>query len=292
MKYCEHCKTNYPDTVNFCTICGKMLVPAPEVVQDGNGGSVQPPRKKGRSILKVFLITLAVLVIGFFMLVNHLSNAATYLRVEPNVLVADKSGGEIVVDIDYDGYIWAINHVPDWIEVEEYEQSFKVKAGANHTGYSREGSITVQSGDFLAQVVIEQKAYATYIKASKTSIRFDEDGGSETVTISTDGCGYEIEHSDFLSVTSDDDKIEIEADSNSDEYRNGYVTLSEDNVRTRISIIQGGDCNNCHGSGSRTCYYCNGMGGWYNFTSYASCWNCGGTGTIECAMCSGSGKRK
>lgn len=95
------------------------------------------------------MITLIVIVIGFVVLLNYIMNAATYLRVEPNMLVADKNGGETVVDVDYDGYVWVINHIPDWIEVEEYEQSFNIKAEENLTGHNREGSITVQSGDFL-----------------------------------------------------------------------------------------------------------------------------------------------
>ena len=187
MKRCENCKTTFSDSVNFCTECGQTLVYVSDSSQYESGDNHQTPkRKKKRSIWKILLITLLVLVIGFIALVNYVMNAATYLRVEPNMLVADKNGGETVVDIDYDGYVWVINHIPDWIEVEEYEESFSVKAESNLTGHNREGSITVQSGDFLAQVVIQQKGQATYIKASKTSLHFDEDGGKETITIDTD----------------------------------------------------------------------------------------------------------
>lgn len=240
MKRCENCKITFSDSVNFCTECGQTLVYVPDTLPyDSEENRQKPKRKKKRSIWKVILITLIVIVIGFVVLLNYIMNAATYLRVEPNMLVADKNGGETVVDVDYDGYVWVINHIPDWIEVEEYEQSFNIKAEENLTGHNREGSITVQSGDFLAQVVILQKGQATYIKTSKTSLHFDEDGGRETITVDTDGCDYTVEYSDFLSVSTNDDEIKIKAYSNSDEYRSGYVTISEDNIRTLHTYYSG-----------------------------------------------------
>lgn len=290
MKRCENCKTTFSDSVNFCTECGQTLVYVSDSTQHESEDDIQKlKRKKKKSIWKVILITITIIIIGFIGIINHIINAATYLRVEPDILVADKSGGETVVDIDYDGYVWVINHIPDWIEVEEYEESFSVKANENFTGQNRDGSITVQSGDFLAQVVIQQKGQATYIKASKTSIHFDEDGGRETVTIDTDGCNYTVEYPDFLSVSTDDDEIKIKAYGNSDEYRSGYVTISEDNVRTRIHITQGGTCNNCHGSGYNTCPQCKGI---YFWGSQYQCWWCGGSGSVECGSCHGTGDRE
>lgn len=288
MKRCENCKTTFSDSVNFCTECGQTLVYVSDSTQHESEDDIPKlKRKKKKSIWKVILITITIIIIGFIGIINHIINAATYLRVEPDILVADKSGGETIVDIDYDGYIWVINHIPDWIEVEEYEQSFSVKVESNLTGQNRDGSITVQSGDFLAQVVIQQKGQATYIKASKTSIHFDEDGGRETVTIDTDGCNYTVEYPDFLSVSTDDDEIKIKAYGNSDEYRSGYVTISEENVRTRIHITQGGVCNVCHGDGSSTCSQCLGMRLWG-----ISCWMCGGSGSITCSSCQGTGNRE
>lgn len=293
MKRCENCKITFSDSVNFCTECGQTLVYVPDTLPyNPEENRQKPKRKKKRSIWKVILITLIVIVIGFVVLLNYIMNAATYLRVEPNMLVADKNGGETVVDVDYDGYVWVINHIPDWIEVEEYEQSFNIKAEENLTGHNREGSITVQSGDFLAQVVILQKGQATYIKTSKTSLHFDEDGGRETITVDTDGCDYTVEYSDFLSVSTNDDEIKIKAYSNSDEYRSGYVTISEDNIRTRIHITQGGTCNNCHGSGSVSCTQCMGQGGWGYGMFYSQCWLCLGSGSLQCGTCYGTGERE
>ncbi len=233
-----------------------------------------------------------VLAVGFFALLNYLMNAATYLRLEPNQLIGTKQGGEEVVDVDYDGYIWVINHVPDWVEIEEYEQSFQVKVGPNLTGSNREGSITVQSGDLIALVMIQQKATAAYIRVSENSIHFSKTGGTETVLIDTDGCDYTVEYPDFVSITTSKDNIGIKAYSNSNEYRSGYVILKEDNVRTRIHITQGGTCNNCHGSGNVSCAQCMGQGGWGYGMFYSQCWFCGGDGKIQCGTCDGTGERE
>lgn len=293
MKYCENCKKTYSDSVNFCTECGRALVHAPETNQ--HSVETNPPRKKSgkkRSIWRYILITIVILLVGFFALANYVINAATYLQVEPDTLIADKCGGETVVDIDYDGFVWTINHAPDWVEVEEFKQSFSVKVSSNLTGYNREGSITVQSGDFLAKVIIQQMGQATYIKASQTSLHFDADGGLETIGIDTDGCNYTVEYPDFLSVTTGDDNIEIGAYSNTDEYRSGYVTILEDNVRVNIYVTQGGACNVCHGSGSVSCYQCGGQGGWGYGIYYSQCWLCNGTGTLQCSSCHGTGERE
>lgn len=293
MKRCENCKTTFSDSVNFCTECGQTLVNVPDSAQyESEGSTTEPKKKKKRSIWKALLITIIVLIIGFIALINHLMNAATYLRVEPNILVADKSGGEKIVDIDYDGYIWVINHIPDWIEVEEYEQSFNVKVYENLTGYTREGSITIQSGDLLAQVIIQQNGQATYISPSTDSIHFSIDGGSETVSIDTDGCNYIVEYPDFLSVQTKNYDITIKANYNSEEYRSGYITIKEDNVSSKIHVSQGGICNNCHGSGRISCNQCFGQGGWSFGMFYSQCWACGGTGSYKCGMCNGTGERE
>lgn len=293
MKRCENCKTTFSDSVNFCTECGQTLVYVSDSSQYESGDNPpKPKRKTKRSIWKILLITLLVLVIGFIALLNYVMNAATYLRVEPNMLVADKNGGESVVDIDYDGYVWVINHIPDWIEVEEYEQSFSVKADENLTGRNREGSITIQSGKLLAQVVIQQNGKATYIRPSESSLHFDEDGGSEYVSIDTDGCNYTIESPDYISVIKDNAGIKIKAYDNSGEYRTGYIILKEDMVNTRIHVVQGGTCNNCHGSGSVTCMTCSGTGGYGFGLYYSQCFMCGGRGSFQCGVCGGSGERE
>lgn len=67
-----------------------------------------------------------------------------------------KAGGECKVDVDYDGYVWTINHKPDWVNIDERDEYFNITVMPNTTGQDRQGTITVQSGKRLAQVAIGQ----------------------------------------------------------------------------------------------------------------------------------------
>ena len=233
---------------------------------------------------------LAVAFVGF---IHYINNAATYLRVEPNQLVASKGGGKIKVDVDYDGYVWTINHAPDWIDVDENENSFEVAAEKNQTGTRREGTITVQSGKLLAQVAIVQSGVATVVRGSKSNLKFGKSGGRQTVGIETDGCELSAESSDFIQTSfSDDGDLIVSVGSNSDEYRTGQVRVYEDNQSWIISVEQGGKCNSCHGAGKISCSWCSGMGtvGYGMFAS--TCMSCGGNGSYQCGTCHGTGERE
>ncbi|OUN73624.1 BACON domain-containing carbohydrate-binding protein [Barnesiella sp. An55] len=296
MKYCKHCAKDYPDSMNFCTECGAALERKEAEVPPVNvaGGNAPVRRvKKRRPVWKVVLIVLAALVGGFFILLNYLNNVATYLRMEPDHLIAPKVGGSTTVDIDYDGYIWHINHVPDWVDVVEDEDKIGVEVRKNTTGVPREGSITVQSGKCLAQVIITQAGVASYISPSQRVIHFDKGGGSRDVSIDTDGGDYQIDRPDFVSVSEDDDsEISIRTGRNTGEYRSGYVRIKEDGVTASIYVSQGGKCNDCHGSGTQLCPQCMGQGGWGYGMFYTKCWGCDGNGRIKCGTCNGSGERE
>ena len=244
-----------------------------------------------KTILILIACVLGVVLTLFMFLVYYVANATTYMRLEPNQLIAPKNGGETIVNVDYDGYIWNINYVPNWVNIEEGDDFFYLYVTPNNTGREREGVITVQSGDVIAQAIIKQKGKASYIKVSKSSIHFPEDGGREYITIETDGCGYKIEYPEFLSVERDgDDAFFVKAYSNDGMYKTGSIILTEDNVKKYISVSQGGKCNNCYGSGRVSCPQCWGQGNWWVYLTHYSCWFCGGSGTINCGTCSGTGE--
>lgn len=296
MKECPKCHAVYDDSMNFCTKCGTSLVPAvqgsPVQNTPQRETSVQENVSKKGGCLKKILVSVVVVVIALYALGHYVQNAATYLRLEPNQLVAAKCGGEIKVDVDYDGYIWEVNHVPDWVEVEENENDFKVKVGPNTTGANRQGTITIQSGSQVAQVTISQAGFASYIKASVSSITFDKSGGSKTVSVDSDGSGYRIDGPDFIHVDSDDDgNVKISVGENDDSYRTGMVRMYEDNVACNISVVQHGKCEYCDGTGERTCTTCGGSGSYYYGMMGSTCLTCGGSGKFNCPYCGGSGER-
>lgn len=290
MKECPKCHTQYDDSMNFCTKDGCQLVDVSAA--NSNNHTSQPKTKKKGGCLKKILVSLVVVVIAMIAFYNYIMNAATYLRAEPNQIGSVKAGGECKVEIDYDGYVWLINHKPDWVDIDENENDFTIRVTPNQTGQAREGSITIQSGKQLAQVVIKQMGHATRIKASENSLKFSSSGGKETITIATDGCGWKAQYPDWIIVRGYDDGAEIKCNKNTDEYRTGSITFKEDNVSTTVYITQGGLCNNCHGKGEVGCNSCWGQGGFSSGFYYSQCMWCGGSGKFKCSICGGSGVRE
>ena len=192
----------------------------------------------------------------------------------------------------YDGYVWIINHKPEWVDIDENDNAFTLKVKAYQTGQAREGSITIQSGKQLAQVVIKQMGIATYIKVSENTLKFSSSGGKESITIATDGCGWKAQYPNWISVRSNKDGVVIRRFRNTDEYRTGTVVFKEDNVSTTVHVTQGGICNNCHGKGEISCGSGWGMGGSGYGMFYSQCFWCGGSGKIKCGVCGGSGERE
>lgn len=290
MKECPKCHTQYDDSMNFCTKDGCQLV---DVSAQSSNNQIRhtQTKKKGGCLKKIIVSTVIVLIV-IAVLYNYIMNAATYLRTEPNQISSVKAGGECKVEIDYDGYVWLINHKPDWVDVDENDDDFTIMVCPNQTGQAREGSITIQSGKQLAQVVIKQMGLATRIKASENTLKFSSSGGKETITIATDGCGWKAQFPEWISVRENEDGVVIFCQKNSEEYRTGNVIFKEDNVSTTVYITQGGKCNNCHGSGEITCSSCWGQGGSGIGFYYTRCFWCGGAGQFKCGVCNGSGVRE
>lgn len=62
MKYCKDCKINYPDTVNFCTTCGKPLI----FINDNQENNTNDSYKKKSPKIKIGLLCIVVLgILGF-----------------------------------------------------------------------------------------------------------------------------------------------------------------------------------------------------------------------------------
>lgn len=302
MKECPICHSKYDDSLNFCTNDGHQLSNVDTSQSSTNldrnnvnakADTKKSPPKQNKGCFKKILIIAVVVVVVIFTLYNHMVNAATYLRTEPAAVQVTKRGGSCKIEIDYDGYIWVVNHKPDWVAVYENENDFEISVNPNRTGQVREGSITIQSGKQLAQVVIRQNAYAAVMKVSETSLKFSRSGGAEDISIETDGCEWSAEYTNWMTVTKESDsELHIKCPSNSGEYRTGTIIVKEDNVCVTISVSQTGDCNNCHGSGEISCGSCMGMGGMGYGMFYSNCMWCGGKGKTTCGTCGGSGVRE
>lgn len=321
MKECPKCHKLYDDNVNFCVLDGCRLLEhvserddaAASSSSSNNGtengkndvpsGAPRPVKKKGkRGCLKKIVVSIIVLLVAFGLFYNYIMNAASYLRVEPDTVIAPKAGVERKIDIDYDGYVWIINHKPDWVSVVENDDDFVLKVSPNMDGQVREGSITVQSGKLLAQLVIRQSAYASYMRASESSLGFGKGGGSKSVELRSDGCSWEARSPGWIIVSDDTPgwmkgaggtcRLTVKCSRNTGEYRSGSVVVNEDDVSTVIYVTQAGKCDICHGEGKVTCIYCGGIGGYGYGMFYSNCIWCGGKGSYECSTCGGTGYRE
>lgn len=312
MKECPLCHATYPDSQNFCVNDGRRLVEAKEsqaaenkphaeevhqkpgranVNKPAGNGGAQAPHRGG--IAKKVLTVAAILVIVGIAVFNHVKNAATYLRTEPQQASFSKGGGTEHVDIDYDGHIWKVNYAPSWVSVSKDGNSLSIEAAPNVDGETREGSVTIKSGRLLAEVRVTQSAYATYIRPGLLSLSFSKSGGIQGFEIHTDGAGWSAYCPDWLTLTASDcEMLRVDCPENDGEYRTGMITLKEDYAQASISVTQGGICDNCHGKGTVPCSACMGLGGFGYGIYRTPCSFCGGTGSVQCGFCSGSGERE
>lgn len=284
MKYCQKCKSKYSDSLNFCTKCGT------ELVSEHRSGVRKINLKRIYKILAVSCVLIVVAIFSFF---YTRENAATYLYLDPNdSVVVCKKGEELNVDIHYDGYVWQLEELPKWSKLKvQGDNSFTITVKPNYTGKDREGIVLVSSGKLFAQMTIKQNGLAKRLKVDKSSLKFPEEGGDEVIYMETDDMDIKYEAPDFVDVRIDNDRIKISAPKNYEYYRSGKITIKADNLSTRISVTQSGECGACSGTGKESCSHCWGQGGFQSGMLWFSCQFCSG-GKVRCYTCGGDGKRE
>lgn len=245
--------------------------------------------------MKKALFVLTALVVVIVCMSGCDFHPATYLKVSPNNIGAAKMGKTTSVIIDTDGRKWKVTHHPEWLEVSQNGNVLFVEVQPNHTGLSREGTITIMSSKQVAHVNVKQNGLATSFAPTDTRIHFNKNGSSKSLYMSSDGGQWKATtEDDWLSVYSNknDYNVTIYCKKNTGEYRKGKVTVQEDNIHLNIEVTQGGTCDMCHGSGQATCGFCGGMGRIYYGMYSSPCPSCGGYGSYRCATCGGSGERE
>lgn len=296
MKHCNNCNSDFPDNISFCTKCGSQLVDKVFVVSSANEitdpQKTEKTKKKTGKIFKRILLGLVAIIVILFLWGAHLMNATSYLVLNSQGELFAKNGGVAEVNIDYDGYIWEVTYKPSWIDIDEFDNSFKIKCKANDTKFDREDHVTIKSGKILQALPVAQYGEAQYIRLSETGISSDIDGGSIYIDMQTDGIGPEIAYPEFCEIEDlDDYGFTLRVKSNNEFSRSGTIEVSEDNVSAYIRIAQKGKCSDCGGQGEKPCPACGGLGssawGWASM----NCFTCGGNGTINCFACNGTGIR-
>lgn len=243
--------------------------------------------------IKRIVVVMAIIGCAIGVIYNHIKNAATYLRLEPEELVFGKCGGSEIVNIDYDGYIWQINYAPDWMSATQSDNNtIQVVCSRNLTGKIRQGMVTICSGKQIAQLVVKQQCVATYLRVSEDKIVFDKNGSSKYISLDTDGTNWDLEAPDYLRIIDGFDGFSVKADANEGIYRSGKIILRMDGMSRYIYFTQGGLCPVCKGAGECSCIFCGGSGGTWFGMSYIQCGLCHGAGKFQCATCQGSGYKE
>lgn len=220
--------------------------------------------------------------------------ATTYIRFEPASLTLPKGAGSLYqtwnVGVDFDGYDFDITYCSDWIEAEIEDNHLVISADNNTTGSTRNGSITIRSGEKSNTLQVKQNGKASIVSVDQPSIKDDKYGGrTYTIKVETDGTRYEVNYPNWLEVTCKSGYFTVRFPENKGISRSGTIYVREDNVSKSISVKQGGKCSSCSGSGSQSCYTCNGQGGWPTFGGWATCYACKGNRVFTCSSCKGSG---
>ena len=221
--------------------------------------------------------------------------ATTYIRFEPTSLTLPKGAGSLYqnwnIGVDFDGYDFDITYCSDWIEAEKEDNHLVISADDNTSGATRNGSITIRSGEISNTLQVRQNGTASRVSVDHTLIKDDKYGGrTYTIKVETDGTRYEVNYPSWLEVTCKSGYFTAKFPENKGISRSGTIRVKEDNVSKSISVEQGGKCSNCSGSGVLSCYTCNGQGGWPTFGGgWATCYACNGSREFTCYTCKGSG---
>ena len=322
MKQCNNCGAEMPNNLNFCTNCGTKLAnnasssadntphntnqkaedthvsPEPPVTPETRqkpepAKKLKQPLNVGKIVKRVLLILVALLVV-LYLVAQHFMNATTYMSLNSKGEIFTKGGGQVTVNIDYDGYYWEVAYKPDWVVVSEGDNEFYIICQANDTGRDRKDHITIKSGKVLLQLPIGQYGSAQFMKLSKSSVKSKKQGTSLYIKMETDGIDPQIKCPDFCSIEELTERgFTLVVDENTDYTRSGTVYVSEDNVKASIFVSQEGKCTNCNGKGFISCTYCNGVGVHYGYGygyGYGSsdCYYCT-NGTNKCYACGGDG---
>jgi len=224
-----------------------------------------------------------------------------------SVTVNSEVAGRILIDnIDVNRSIKA-GGVETITNVKTGVTEVSVRGDDGKTVRAQENVMVYEGRTASAVIKAPPPPRATRISASRSSLSFSSSGGSESVTVSTDGQYWSIDSSpSWCSTSKSGNTLSVSCNSNSSSSsRSGTIRLSSDDRSTSISVSQDAGiveqiCWNCGGNKGARCPICGGSGnmwtpvgpmkcnGFFNAPGYgiSYCQN----GWIECPVCKGAGK--
>ena len=213
------------------------------------------------------------------------SGLATKLSLSTSVINATKWGGECQVTVSSDGVSEEmINSHVNWISVEKIERGkYKFVINKNPND-SRQGEITIESGNIKKKInIFQASGLANKFAINKSSIKVSPSSSSSYVNVNTDGVSWDVSsHPSWVNIIKYDNyfKVEIE-DNSSDSPRSGRIVVRSNNGHSQyVSVSQGGNGSyitiNGNSSISRT-YSSSGTTEIFNVNTDADSWTVWGT---------------
>ncbi|MBR5085989.1 MAG: zinc-ribbon domain-containing protein [Muribaculaceae bacterium] len=316
-KQCFECGQIIPATAHVCPYCG-----AP--VQQSYGGNhteitqmvpqgYQPPTpaptqqpviniqsgSSGGNNKKILIAIASVLAVGILGILGYFliqRNKATYINTDTKSLYFSRKGGDKTLNVSTDGTYFDVD-APKWLTATKTESGISFNCTALDGNDDRSGVIIIKSGSQSCHVDVVQRAYATFIRLSETTVSQGRDEGDHNITIESDGGDFQIATSpDYCTVSNlTDQGFTLHIDYNSGKHRDGTIKITDGKNEASLTVSQKGVCSSCGGKGRVNCSKCDGYG-WGYYDDYwgydgGTCPYCNGTGKKTCSKCGGSGIR-
>lgn len=130
-----------------------------------------------------------------------------------------------------------------WFTLSHEGNKLKVKVSANPQATERTGVIAISSGGVQERLIIKQDAGAAQLSSQESSITIPQRGGSQAVSIHSNGSGLKAElasAADWLTITSvQEDRILLEAKPNTEKAtRSVKLILSLGNAIQELEVNQ------------------------------------------------------
>lgn len=201
---------------------------------------------------------------------------ATIIKVSEDTLRIGVGGHMDTIMVIADGS-WGIDGCPEWINIDDRGQTLIFNTTENTTGKDRTATFIFGDGNAESKLVVMQSGQCTFIEPNTEGVSLPMEGGTQIVTILTDGAKLKAECKDF-DIKIEGNKLTIKATKPSEKGLISEVKLSCDTVERVLKVVQKGKtCAACKGSKKIICPAC---GGSYHIKR--PCPTCHGVGVPMC----------
>lgn len=144
---------------------------------------------------------------------------------------------------------WSISVYPtNWVQLSRSGNNIKVTVSPNRAATSRTDFFELKTRSKTVRVNISQSCYATPFSAYPSSLKFDAEGGTQTITVSAnkywyvgDFVPYWISPSATSGISDNGDRLIVTVDKNtSSQSRKGTIRLQTYDAHIEIQISQDG----------------------------------------------------